>query len=83
MQKNLNGRVVSAKMNKTAVVQVVRRFPHPLYKKIISRFKKYKVDIGNFSVSVGDEVVIVETKPISKNKHFKVTKILSPKEEKK
>jgi len=72
MQKIFKGTVVSVKMGKTAVVEVARKKPHPLYKKLMRVSKKYKVDSGNVDLHVGDIVRIVATKPISKDKHFKI-----------
>jgi len=68
----LKGVVVSDKMEKTVVVSVSRFIKHPLYGKFYKVSKKYKAhDEGN-KFKVGDQVEIVETKPISKDKHFKV-----------
>ena len=68
----LKGMVVSDKMDKTVVVSVSRFVKHPLYGKFYKISKKYKVhDEGN-SCKVGDNVEIVETRPISKDKRFKV-----------
>lgn len=76
--KIFEGLVVSTKMNKTIVVEITRRTPHPLYKKLIKRSQKFNVDNSGFeSVTVGDSVKIVETRPISKNKYFKVMEIVS------
>lgn len=72
MAKVLEGKVVSNKMTKTVVVEVVRRTPHPLYKKLIKRSKKFLADSGEKTYEVGQIVKIVETKPLSKTKHFKV-----------
>lgn len=72
MKKIFEGTVVSVKMQRTAVVSVIRRYPHPLYKKRIKRDNKISADISNFSPIVGDRVKIIETKPISKTKHFKI-----------
>lgn len=66
------GEVVSAKMQKTVVVRVERKFRHPLYRKVIIRHKKYKAHNENLELVVGDIVKIEETRPISKDKHFKV-----------
>lgn len=66
------GTVVSLKMQNTAIVAVERRTVHPLYKKVLKKRKKYKVDTGSETLSVGDKVKIVETKPISKDKHFRI-----------
>lgn len=73
--KTLQGKVVSLKMNKTAVVEVSRKTSHPLYKKVLKRSKKYKVDTGDLTLSLGQSVKIVETRPISKDKHFKVMEV--------
>ena len=70
------GEVVSDVMQKTVVVTVVRKTRHPLYKKILTRRKRYLVDLGNHNVARGDVVQIVETRPISKNKHFIVQNII-------
>ncbi len=70
MAKILTGSVVSVKMNKSIVVEVTRKVAHPLYKKLLKKSKKFLVDSGDQEVTVGDTVKIIETKPISKNKHF-------------
>ena len=68
----LKGVVVSDKMDKTVVVSVSRFVEHPLYGKYYKVSKKYKVhDEGNVS-KIGDKVEIVETRPISKDKRFKI-----------
>jgi len=72
MAKVLVGKVVGIKMNNTVVVEVVRRVPHPLYKKLVKKSKKFKVDSKDVEVVVGQDVKIVETRPISKGKHFKL-----------
>ncbi len=77
MAKTLRGKVVSTSMQNTAVVEVTRRTPHPVYKKLLTKSKKYKVDTKNVKVNVGDEVVIVETRPLSKEKHFAVSQVLN------
>lgn len=70
--KFLKGVVVSDKMDKTVVVSVSRFVKHPLYGKFYKISKKYKAhDEGNVS-KVGDKVEIIETRPISKDKRFKV-----------
>ncbi len=75
------GIVVSNKMKNTAVVEVERRTPHPLYKKLIKRGKKYKVEVGDFNVLPGERVKIVQTRPLSKDKNFKVLEVLNKKGE--
>ena len=71
----LIGKVISAKMSKTAVVLVERLVVHPLYKKRTRRSKKYKVH-DEIGVEVGDKVKIESTPPISKEKHFNVVEVL-------
>ena len=68
----LSGVVISANSNKTIVVKVTRRVKHKLYKKIISRSKKYHVHDENNNHQVGDNVSIQESKPISKLKTWTV-----------
>ena len=70
MAKLFTGIVMSTKMRKTVTVMVTRKFRHPLYKKVISRQKKYKAHNENLDLKVGDLVSIKETRPISKDKHF-------------
>lgn len=79
--KTLEGIVVSAKMLKTAVVEVTRKTPHPLYKKLLKRSKKYKVDTTGFKVAVGDWVRISKTRPLSKEKHFKIVEKIATTED--
>ena len=68
----LSGTVVSSKIDKTIVVSVTRRVKHKLYKKIISRSKKYHAHDEKNKFKVGDIVSIEESKPISKLKSWKV-----------
>ena len=68
----LTGTVVSSNTNKTIVVKVTRRVQHKLYKKIISKSKKYHAHDENNSFKVGDIVKIIESKPISKLKAWTV-----------
>lgn len=72
MPKVLEGKIVSNKMQKTVVVEVTRKTPHPLYKKLIKRSKKFLADSGEQTYQVGQIVKIVETRPLSKTKRFKV-----------
>jgi len=76
MQKKLNGIIISLKMQKTAVVEVARLAPHPLYKKLLRRSTKIKADTGSLELNVGDKVIIAETRPISKDKKFKVLEVI-------
>jgi len=66
----LSGTVVSSNSNKTIVVKVTRRVKHKLYKKIISRSKNYHVHDEDNNFKVGDNVRIIESKPISKLKSW-------------
>lgn len=77
MKKKFIGKVVSNKMMKTVVVEIERRFPHPKYKKVISKHKKIKAHNESFELKIGDKVLIEETRPISKEKHFQVVKKVS------
>ena len=72
----LTGRVVSDKMNKTVTVLIERRVRHPLVGKIVTRSRKYHAHSENNEYKVGDLVMIEETRPISKTKAWKVTKLL-------
>jgi len=70
--KTFTGVIVSVKSQNTVVVKVERKIIHPLYKKVLKRNKKYKVDSALQDLSIGDKVIIVETRPISKDKHFRI-----------
>lgn len=72
MSKILTGIVVGNKMQKTVVVEVTRKTPHPLYKKLLKKSKKFLADSGEAMYEIGQTVKIIETRPMSKNKHFKV-----------
>jgi len=71
------GIVVSDKMEKTIVVQVESRFPHPIYSKTMVKTKKYLAHDETEQSNIGDEVLIQETRPLSKRKRWTLTKILS------
>jgi len=74
MAKFFTGTVVSTKMQKTVVVLIERALRHPLYKKVITRHKKYKAHNEIEGVVEGDMVQIQETRPQSKDIHFTVVK---------
>jgi len=74
--KKIQGTVVSLKNTNTATVKVTRRFQHPIFRKYISRSKKYACDYQDLKLELGDLVEIVETRPVSKTKHFKVTQVI-------
>jgi len=71
------GTVVSDKMDKTVVVAVENRFPHPIYKKTVSRTKRYKAHDEANACKVGDRVRITETRPLSRTKRWAVAEVLT------
>lgn len=75
-RKTQVGVVVSNKMDKTVVVQVDKVLKHPIYKKYISRRNKYKAHNEKNDCNVGDRVLIIESRPLSKEKMWRVYKIL-------
>ncbi len=77
--KVLIGTIISTKMEKTVVVEVIRKFRHRKYKKVIYKSKKYKAHNEKFDLKEGDRVKIQETRPISKEKHFQVIEKLKNK----
>ena len=79
MAKILTGKVVSVKMQNTAVVEVSRRVPHPLYKKLLKKSKHFNTDTAGKTVEVGNEVRIVEIKPVSKTKYFAIKEVITKK----
>ncbi|WP_039764298.1 30S ribosomal protein S17 [Caldicellulosiruptor sp. DIB 104C] len=76
MRKTRIGVVVSDKMDKTVVVAVETLVQHPLYKKTIKRTTKFKAHDENNECKVGDKVLIMETRPLSKEKRWRVVQIL-------
>ncbi|MBI5411141.1 MAG: 30S ribosomal protein S17 [Nitrospirae bacterium] len=70
------GRVVSNKMNKTVVVAVDRLVRHPFYRKVMRRVTKLKAHDEQNTCQVGDRVRLIETRPISKDKHWRVVQIV-------
>lgn len=70
------GRVVSNKMNKTVVVAVERSVVHPLYRKVMRRITKFKAHDEQNVCSIGDRVRMIETRPISKDKHWRVVEVM-------
>jgi small subunit ribosomal protein S17 len=76
-RRTLIGTVVSVKMDKTAVVSVERRRPHPLYRKIVRTTKRYKAHDPRNEAVLGDVVRIEETRPISKDKHWRIAATLT------
>jgi small subunit ribosomal protein S17 len=76
-RKTRVGRVVGSKMDKTVVVVVETLRYHPLYKKTIKRVVKFKAHDGNNECGVGDMVRIIETRPLSRQKRWRVAEILT------
>ena len=70
------GQVVSAKMDKTVVVKINRRFPHPLYKRIITRSAKLVAHDAENECKIGDVVKLMATRPLSKTKRWRVAEII-------
>jgi small subunit ribosomal protein S17 len=75
-RKVLEGTVVSDKMDKTIVVAVVEKTAHWLYKKVVTRTKKFKAHDEKNEAKIGDKVQIMETRPISKDKYFRLVTIV-------
>ena len=76
-RRRLQGTVVSNKMDKTVVVQVERKKMHRLYKKVIRVSKKYMAHDESNALNIGDEVQIVESRPMSKHKRWVVETVIS------
>jgi small subunit ribosomal protein S17 len=74
--KKLTGKVISLKTVNTAIVQVERKWAHPLYQKLVKRSKKYACDFDakTLELTLGEVVELVETRPLSKTKRFKIVK---------
>ena len=72
----LQGVVVSDKQDKTVVVSVERQVMHPVYKKFIRKSKKYAAHDENNQCGVGDRVKVMETRPLSKDKRWRVVEII-------
>lgn len=76
LRKTRVGKVVSDKMDKTVVVAIADNVKHPLYKKIIKRTVKLKAHDENNECRIGDRVEVMETRPLSKDKRWRVTNII-------
>lgn len=76
LRKTRTGVVVSDKMDKTIVVAVKDNVKHPLYKKIMKRTVKFKAHDENNECGIGDRVLIMETRPLSKDKRWRLVKIV-------
>ena len=78
LRKTRTGMVVSDKMDKTVVVAVIDNVRHPLYKKIVKRTVKFKAHDEQNACGIGDTVMIMETRPISKDKRWRVFSYFPP-----
>ena len=77
LRKERGGIVISDKMDKTFVVAVVRRVPHPKFKKIVKLTTKLYAEDAKGEAKVGDKVRVIETKPISKKKCWRLVEVLA------
>lgn len=71
------GIVVSNKMDKTVVIKVESRYPHPIYSKTVVKTKKYLVHDESQTCSIGDQILVQECRPLSKKKRWTLAKIIS------
>jgi len=75
-RKTRIGLVVSDKSNKTIIVEISRRVPHPLYGKVVQRSSKLTAHDENNEANIGDTVMVVETRPLSKTKRWRLSEIV-------
>jgi len=75
-RKTRIGKVVSDKMDKTIVIAIADSIKHPLYKKVVKRTYKLKVHDENNECGIGDKVKVMETRPLSKDKRWRLVEIL-------
>ena len=80
-RKERTGEVISNKMTKTIVVRVQRRYPHPQYKKIVTSYNKFYAHDEKSEAKIGDRVRIVETRPLSKTKRWRLVEVVERGEE--
>ena len=76
LRKTRTGKVISNKMDKTIVVSIKDSVKHPLYKKVIKRTVKFKAHDENNECNIGDKVEIMETRPLSKDKRWRLVRII-------
>ncbi len=76
LRKTRTGYVVSDKMDKTVVIAIKDNVKHPLYNKIVKKTVKLKAHDENNACGVGDRVLVMETRPLSKDKHWRVVEII-------
>ncbi len=77
LRKTRTGRVVSNKMDKTVVVAIEDNVKHPLYNKIVKKTVKFKAHDEDNACNIGDRVLIMETRPLSKDKRWRVVEIIT------
>ena len=77
LRKTRTGRVVSNKMDKTVVVSIEDNVKHPLYNKIVKKTVKFKAHDEQNACNIGDRVLIMETRPLSKDKRWRVVEIIT------
>ena len=75
-RKERVGEVISNKMNKTIVVRVERRFPHPQYRKVVTEYTKFYAHDEKSEAKAGDRVLIQETRPLSKLKRWRLVQVV-------
>src|ERR1043166_2097080 len=75
-RKERVGEVISAKMTKTIVVRVERRFPHPQYRKVVTAYTKFYAHDEKSEAKAGDKVLIQETRPLSKLKRWRLVQVV-------
>ena len=76
LRKQRTGKVVSNKMDKTIVVAIENRVKHPLYKKVVKSTYKLKAHDDNNECNIGDTVKVMETRPLSKDKRWRLVEIV-------
>ena len=75
-RKQVVGKVLSNKMAQTLVVEVTRLVRHPVYQRVVRRMKKFKVHVPGDKPQIGDEVRIEETRPVSKDKRWRLVEVV-------
>lgn len=75
-RKVLRGIVISNKMDKTGVVEITRKVPHPLYKKVVTKTSRFKFHDEKNECAIGDTIEVMETRPLSKDKYFRLVRIV-------
>jgi small subunit ribosomal protein S17 len=79
-RKERMGEVISNKMTKTIIVRVERRFPHPKFRKVVTDYNKFYAHDEKGEAKLGDRVRIIETRPLSKTKRWRLVEVIERKE---